>query len=74
MILTNKNLGLNNKEDRSMNITERIKLNKQMNMNALYTGEAINKQLIESMGENIECSLLNNKQKSLAVMSYSYGS
>ena len=76
MILTNKNLGLglNNKEDKSMNITERIKLNKQMNMNALYTGEAINKQLIESMGENIECSLLNNKQKSLAVMSYSYGS
>lgn len=76
MILTNKNLGLglNNKEDKLMNITERIKLNKQMNMNALYTGEAINKQLIESMGENIECSLLNNKQKSLAVMSYSYGS
>lgn len=76
MILTNNNLGLglNNKEDKSMNITERINLNKKMNMEALYNGATINKSLIESMGEEIDCSLLNNNQKSLAVMSYSYGS
>lgn len=76
MILTNNNLGLglNNKGAETMNITERINLSKKKNMEALYNGAAINKSLIESMGENIECSLLNNKQKSLAVMSYSYGS
>lgn len=76
MILKNNNLGLglNNKEDKLMNITERINLNKKMNMEALYNGATINKSLIESMGEEIDCSLLNNNQKSLAVMSYSYGS
>lgn len=76
MILTNNNLGLglNNKGAETMNITERINLSKKKNMEALYNGAAINKSLIESMGEEIECSLLNNKQKSLAVMSYSYGS
>ena len=76
MILTNNNLGLglNNEEAKSMNITERINLSKKKNMEALYNGAAINKTLIESMGEDIDCSLLNNNQKSLAVMSYSYGS
>lgn len=76
MILTNNNLGLglNNKGAETMNITERINLSKKKNMEALYNGTAINKSLIESMGEEIDCSLLNNNQKSLAVMSYSYGS
>ena len=75
MILNNNlGLGLNNKGAETMNITERINLNKKQNMEALYNGAAINKTLIESMGEDIDCSLLNNNQKSLAVMSYSYGS
>lgn len=75
MILRNNlGLGLNNEEAKSMNITERINLSKKQNMEALYNGTAINKSLIESMGEDIDCSLLNNNQKSLAVMSYSYGS
>ena len=75
-MLTNNNLGLglNNKGAETMNITERINLSKKKNMEALYNGTNINKSLIESMGEEIDCSLLNNNQKSLAVMSYSYGS
>lgn len=73
MIITNTGLGLN-KENNNMNIIDRVKMNKNKNMEALYVGKDINKDLIESMGENIKCNLLNNKQKSLAVMSYSYGS
>lgn len=72
-ILNNtKGLELNNGGN-NMNIVERIKLNKQKNMEALYTGENIDKSIIEAMGEDIDGVLLSNKQKAFAVMSYAYG-
>ena len=73
MILNNNlGLGLNNKGAETMNITERINLNKKQNMEALYNGAAINKHIIESMGEDIDCSLLNNNQKKLQNLEKKY--
>lgn len=77
MIKTNNNLGLNNNNRgvNNMNIVDRVKANKERNMAGLYDGaKSINKNVIEAMGQKIDCVRLENKQKALAVMSYSYGS